>query len=208
MLRYYKQRQCFIKLFCKYSCCGTISKSTISSIFFVNIHICLLSVSKSLQQRYIFSCLWHCQQLPVCFKMSQSVPICLKMSQNVSKCLKINSIFLKTHFETFWDILRHFEQFWAILSGFLGQVWDILRHFELILSNFEQFWADFCGRYETFWDILSWFWAILSNFEQFWAILSDFERNLFGQQFVYLNSPFNLHVIPAQLEFTNYGDWS
>ena len=152
MLRYYKQKHHFIN-------------------FFVNIHICLLSVSKSLQQRYIFSCLWHCQQLPVCFKMSQSVPICLKMSQNVSKCLKINSIFLKTHFEnSFWDILRQFwafwgmrhfetfwvdfEQFWAILSGFLGQVWDILRHFELILSNFEQFWA------------------ILSNFEQFWAILS------------------------------------
>ena len=180
MLRYYKQKQCFIKLFCKYSCCGTISKSTISSIFFVNIHICLLSVSKSLQQRYIFSCLWHCQQLPVCFKMSQSAPICLKMSQNQ----------LNFSQNSFWDILRHFEQFWAILSGFLGQVWDILRHFELILSNFEQFWA------------------ILSNFEQFWAILSDFERNLFGQQFVYLNSPFNLHVIPAQLEFTNYGDWS
>ena len=164
------KKQCFIKLFCKYSCCGTISKSTISSIFFVNIHICLLSVSKSLQQRYIFSCLWHCQQLPVCFKMSQSVPICLKMSQNVSKSTQFFSKL----------ILRHFETFWAILSGFLGQVWDILRHFELILSNFEQF----------------------------WAILSDFERNLFGQQFVYLNSPFNLHVIPAQLEFTNYGDWS
>ena len=198
MLRYYKQKQCFIKLFCKYSCCGTISKSTISSIFFVNIHICLLSVSKSLQQRYIFSCLWHCQQLPVCFKMSQSVPICLKMSQNVSKSTQFFSKLILRHFETFWAILsnferifgagmRHFEtfwvdfeQFWAILSGFLGQVWDILRHFELILSNFEQF----------------------------WAILSDFERNLFGQQFVYLNSPFNLHVIPAQLEFTNYGDWS
>ena len=197
MLRYYKQKQCFIKLFCKYSCCGTISKSTISSIFFVNIHICLLSVSKSLQQRYIFSCLWHCQQLPVCFKMSQSVPICLKMSQNVSKSQFFSKLILR-HFETFWAILsnferifgagmRHFEtfwvdfeQFWAILSGFLGQVWDILRHFELILSNFEQF----------------------------WAILSDFERNLSGQQFVYLNSPFNLHVIPAQLEFTNYGDWS
>ena len=74
----------------------------------------------------------------------------------------------------------------------------ILRHFETFWVDFEQFWADFWGRYETFWDILSWF----------WAILSDFERNLFGQQFVYLNSPFNLHVIPAQLEFTNYGDWS
>jgi hypothetical protein len=130
MLRYYKQKHHFIN-------------------FFVNIHICLLSVSKSLQQRYIFSCLWHCQQLPVCFKMSQSVPICLKMSQN-----QLN-----------------FSQ---------NSFWDILRHFELILSNFEQF----------------------------WAILSDFERNLFGQQFVYLNSPFSLHVIPAQLEFTNYGDWS
>ena len=148
MLRYYKQKHHFIN-------------------FFVNIHICLLSVSKSLQQRYIFSCLWHCQQLPVCFKMSQSVPICLKMSQNQ----------LNFSQNSFWDIL---SWFWAILSGFLGQVWDILRHFELILSNFEQF----------------------------WAILSDFERNLFGQQFVYLNSPFNLHVIPAQLEFTNYGDWS
>ena len=143
------KKQWFIKLFCKYSCCGTISKSTISSIFFVNIHICLLSVSKSLQQRYIFSCLWHCQQLPVCFKMSQSVPICLKMSQNVSKSTQFFSKL----------ILRHFETFWV-------------------------------------------------DFEQFWAILSDFERNLFGQQFVYLNSPFNLHVIPAQLEFTNYGDWS
>ena len=148
MLRYYKQKHHFI-------------------IFFVNIHICLLSVSKSLQQRYIFSCLWHCQQLPVCFKMSQSVPICLKMSQN-----QLN-----------------FSQ---------NSFWDILRHFELILSNFEQFWADFWDRYETFWNSLSWF----------WAILSDFERNLFGQQFVYLNSPFSLHVIPAQLEFTNYGDWS
>ena len=140
MLRYYKQKHHFIN-------------------FFVNIHICLLSVSKSLQQRYIFSCLWHCQQLPVCFKMSQSVPICLKMSQNQ----------LNFSQNSFWDILRHFEQFWAILSGFLGQVWDILRHFESILSNFEQFWADFWGRYETFWDILSWFWAILSNFERFWA---------------------------------------
>ena len=158
MLRYYKQKHHFI-------------------IFFVNIHICLLSVSKSLQQRYIFSCLWHCQQLPVCFKMSQSVPICLKMSQNVSKSTQFFSKLILRHFETFWV---DFEQFWAILSGFLGQVWDILRHFELILSNFEQF----------------------------WAILSDFERNLFGQQFVYLNSPFSLHVIPAQLEFTNYGDWS
>ena len=129
MLRYYKQKHHFI-------------------IFFVNIHICLLSVSKSLQQRYIFSCLWHCQQLPVCFKMSQSVPICLKMSQNQ----------LNFSQNSFWDILRHFElilsnfeQFWAILSGFLGQVWDILRQFELILSNFEQFWA------------------ILSDFERFWA---------------------------------------
>ena len=188
------KKQCFIKLFCKYSCCGTISKSTISSIFFVNIHICLLSVSKSLQQRYIFSCLWHCQQLPVCFKMSQSVPICLKMSQNQ----------LNFSQNSFWDILRHFEQFW-----FLGQVWGILRHFESILSNFEQFWAILSGFLGQVWDILrQWFWAILSNFEQFWTILSDFERNLFGQQFVYLNSPFNLHVIPAQLEFTNYGDWS
>ena len=188
MLRYYKQKQCFIKLFCKYSCCGTISKSTISSIFFVNIHICLLSVSKSLQQRYIFSCLWHCQQLPVCFKMSQSVPICLKMSQNVSKSTQFFSKL----------ILRHFETFWAILSGFLGQVCDILRHFELILSNFERIFGAGMRHFETFW----------VDFEQFWAILSDFERNLFGQQFVYLNSPFNLHVIPAQLEFTNYGDWS
>ena len=160
MLRYYKQKQCFIKLFCKYSCCGTISKSTISSIFFVNIHICLLSVSKSLQQRYIFSCLWHCQQLPVCFKMSQSVPICLKMSQNQ----------LNFSQNSFWDILSNFE-----------------RIFGAGMRHFETFWVDF---------------------EQFWAILSDFERNLFGQQFVYLNSPFNLHVIPAQLEFTNYGDWS
>ena len=190
MLRYYKQKQCFIKLFCKYSCCGTISKSTISSIFFVNIHICLLSVSKSLQQRYIFSCLWHCQQLPVCFKMSQSVPICLKMSQNVSKSTQFFSKLILRHFETFWDILSHFEPFWAILSNFERIFGAGMRHFETFWVDFEQFWA------------------ILSNFEQFWAILSDFERNLFGQQFVYLNSPFNLHVIPAQLEFTNYGDWS
>ena len=175
MLRYYKQKQCFIKLFCKYSCCGTISKSTISSIFFVNIHICLLSVSKSLQQRYIFSCLWHCQQLPVCFKMSQSVPICLKMSQNQ----------LNFSQNSFWDILRHFEQFWAdfwgryetfwdilswfwaILSGFLGQVWDILRHFELILSNFEQFWAILSGICSAsnlyIWIVLSIYMSFLHN---------------------------------------------
>ena len=161
MLRYYKQKHHFIN-------------------FFVNIHICLLSVSKSLQQRYIFSCLWHCQQLPVCFKMSQSVPICLKMSQNVSKSTQFFSKLILRHFETFWDISSNFEQFRAILSNFE-------RIFGAGMRHFETFWVDF---------------------EQFWAILSDFERNLFGQQFVYLNSPFNLHVIPAQLEFTNYGDWS
>ena len=158
MLRYYKQKHHFINFFCKYS------------------HLFAFGFKKFATALHFFMPL----ALSATTSLLQNVSICPNMSQNVSKCLKINSIFLKTHFETFWDIL----------------------------SNFEQFWADFWGRYETFWDILSWFWAILSNFEQFWAILSDFERNLFGQQFVYLNSPFNLHVIPAQLEFTNYGDWS
>ena len=143
------KKQCFIKLFCKYSCCGTISKSTISSIFFVNIHICLLSVSKSLQQRYIFSCLWHCQQLPVCFKMSQSVPICLKMSQNQ----------LNFSQNSFWDILSNFERIFG--AG--------MRHFETFWIDFEQFWAILSGFLGQVWDILSWFWAILSNFERFWA---------------------------------------
>ena len=125
MLRYYKQKHHFIN-------------------FFVNIHICLLSVSKSLQQRYIFSCLWHCQQLPVCFKMSQSVPICLKMSQNVSKSTQFFSKLILRHFETFWAILSNFERIFG--AG--------MRHFETFWVDFEQFWA------------------ILSNFERFWAILS------------------------------------
>ena len=176
MLRYYKQKHHFINFFCKYS------------------HLFAFGFKKFATALHFFMPL----ALSATTSLLQNVSICPNMSQNVSKCLKINSIFLKTHFETFWDIL----------------------------SNFEQFWADFWGRYATFWDILSWFWAILSgflgqvwdilrhfelilsNFEQFWAILSDFERNLFGQQFVYLNSPFSLHVIPAQLELANYGDWS
>ena len=147
MLRYYKQKQCFIKLFCKYSCCGTISKSTISSIFFVNIHICLLSVSKSLQQRYIFSCLWHCQQLPVCFKMSQSVPICLKMSQNQ----------LNFSQNSFWDILSNFEQFWA----------DFWGRYETFWVDFEQFWAILSGICSAsnlyIWIVLSIYMSFLHN---------------------------------------------
>ena len=158
MLRYYKQKHHFIN-------------------FFVNIHICLLSVSKSLQQRYIFSCLWHCQQLPVCFK-------CLNLSQyvsNVSKCLKMSQNqlnFLKTH-------LRHFETFWAILSNFERIFGAGMRHFETFWIDFEQFWAILSNferifvagmrHFETFWVDFEQFWAIwaiLSNFERFWAILS------------------------------------
>ena len=129
MLRYYKQKHHFINFFCKYS------------------HLFAFGFKKFATALHFFMPL----ALSATTSLLQNVSICPNMSQNVSKCLKINSIFLKTHFETFWDILRHFEQFWAILSGFLGQVWDILRHFELILSNFEQFWA------------------ILSDFERFWA---------------------------------------
>ena len=122
MLRYYKQKHHFINFFCKYS------------------HLFAFGFKKFATALHFFMPL----ALSATTSLLQNVSICPNMSQNVSKCLKINSIFLKTHFETFWDIL----------------------------SNFEQFWADFWGRYETFWDILSWFWAILSNFEQFWAILS------------------------------------
>ena len=147
MLRYYKQKHHFIN-------------------FFVNIHICLLSVSKSSQQRYIFSCLWRCQQLPVCFKMSQSVPICLKMFQNVSKSTQFFSKLILRHFETFWV---DFEQFWAILSGFFGAG---MRHFETFWVDVEQFWAILSGFLGQVWNILRHFELILSNFEQFWAILS------------------------------------
>ena len=155
MLRYYKQKRHFINFFCKYS------------------HLFAFGFKKFATALHFFMPL----ALSATTSLLQNVSICPNMSQNVSKCLKINSIFLKTHFETFWDIL---SWFWAILSNFE-------RIFGAGMRHFETFWVDF---------------------EQFWAILSDFERNLFGQQFVYLNSPFSLHVIPAQLEFTNYGDWS
>ena len=140
MLRYYKQKHHFIN-------------------FFVNIHICLLSVSKSLQQRYIFSCLWHCQQLPVCFKMSQSVPICLKMSQNQ---LNFSQNSFWDILSWFWAILSNFEQFWADFWGRYATFWDILSWFWAILSNFERIFGAGMRHFEL----------ILSNFEQFWAILS------------------------------------
>ena len=129
----------------------------------------------------------------------QNVSICPNMSQNVSKSTQFFSKLILRHFEQFWaDFWGRYETFWAILSNFERIFGAGMRHFETFWVDFEQFWAILSGFLGQVWDILSWF----------WAILSDFERNLFGQQFVYLNSPFNLHVIPAQLEFTNYGDWS
>ena len=163
MLRYYKQKHHFINFFCKYS------------------HLFAFGFKKFATALHFFMPL----ALSATTSLLQNVSICPNMSQNVSKCLKINSIFLKTHFETFWDILsnferifgagmRHFEtfwvdfeQFWAILSGFLGQVWDILRHFELILSNFEQFWAILSGICSAsnlyIWIVLSIYMSFLHN---------------------------------------------
>ena len=114
------------------------------------------------------------------FFMPLALSATTSLLQNVSICPNMSQNVSKSTQFFSKLILRHFETFWAILSNFE-------RIFGAGMRHFETFWVDF---------------------EQFWAILSDFERNLFGQQFVYLNSPFSLHVIPAQLEFTNYGDWS
>ena len=167
MLRYYKQKHHFINFFCKYS------------------HLFAFGFKKFATALHFFMPL----ALSATTSLLQNVSICPNMSQNVSKCLKINSIFLKTHFETFWDILRHFEhfehfeQFWAILSNFeqfWADFWAGMRHFETFWIDFEQFWAILSGFLGQVWDILRHFELILSNFEQFWAIfwaiLSNFER--------------------------------
>ena len=139
MLRYYKQKQCFIKLFCKYSCCGTISKSTISSIFCKYSHLFAFGFKKFATALHFFMPL----ALSATTSLLQNVSICPNMSQNVSKCLKINSIFLKTHFETFWAILSNFERIFGAGMRHFETFWVDFEQFWAILSNFERFWAEF-----------------------------------------------------------------